>query len=108
MMACMMFNDDSNINPFYVEAKNYPGFDAKQPLSTGIKEIQKVLLYSIKIPDLKLINALKIIKENKGKITKKKMAELAEKSNLISINSKDEEYHSMVRFISLEKILFNP
>ena len=37
MMACMMFNDESNIHPFYVEAKNYPGFDAKQPLSTGIK-----------------------------------------------------------------------
>lgn len=48
MMACMMFNDDSNVHPFYVEAKNYPGFDVKKPLSTGIKEIQKVPPYSIK------------------------------------------------------------
>jgi len=108
MMACMMFNDDSNIHPFYVEAKNYPGFDAKKPLSTGIKEIQNVPPYSIKIPDLKLINALRIIKDNGGKITKKKMAELAEKNNLISVNPKDEEHRSMVRFTSLDKNIIQP
>ena len=108
MMACMMFNDDSNIHPFYVEAKNYPGFEAKKPLSTGIKEIQNVPPYSIKIPDLKLINALRIIKDNGGKITKKKMAELAEKNNLISVNPKDEEHRSMVRFTSLDKNIIQP
>jgi len=108
MMACMMFNDDSNIHPFYVEAKNYPGFDAKKPLSTGIKEIQNVPPYSIKIPNLKLINALKIIKDNGGKITKKIMAELAEKNNLISVNPKDEEHRSMVRFTSLDKNIIQP
>ena len=108
MMACMMFNDDSNVHPFYVEAKNYPGFDAKKPLSTGIKEIQNVPPYSIKIPDLKLINALRIIKDNGGKITKKKMAELAEKNNLISVNPKDEEHRSMVRFTSLDKNIIQP
>jgi len=108
MMACMMFNDDSNIHPFYVEAKNYPGFEAKKPLSTGIKEIQNVPPYSIKIPDLKLINALRIIKENSGKITKKKMAELAEKNNLISVNPKEEEHRSMVRFTSLDKNIIQP
>jgi len=52
MMACMMFNDSDNIHPFYVEAANYPGFDSKQPLSTGIKDIQNVPPYSIKIPFL--------------------------------------------------------
>ena len=108
MMACMMFNVDSNVHPFYVEAKNYPGFDAKKPLSTGIKEIQNVPPYSIKIPDLKLINALRIIKDNGGKITKKKMAELAEKNNLISVNPKDEEHRSMVRFTSLDKNIIQP
>lgn len=108
MMACMMFNADSNVHPFYVEAKNYPGFDAKKPLSTGIKEIQNVPPYSIKIPDLKLINALRIIKDNGGKITKKKMAELAEKNNLISVNPKDEEHRSMVRFTSLDKNIIQP
>ncbi len=108
MMACMMFNNDANVHPFYVEAKNYPGFEASKPLSTGIKEIQNVPPYSIKIPDLKLINALRIIKDNGGKITKKKMAELAEKNNLISVNPKDEEHRSMVRFTSLDKNIIQP
>ncbi|MCE2507273.1 MAG: hypothetical protein J4F36_12565 [Nitrosopumilaceae archaeon] len=108
MMACMMFNDMQNIHPFYVEAANYPGFESKNPLSTGIKEIQNVPPYSIKIPELKLINALKIIKENDGKITKKKMAELAEDKELISVNPKDVQHHSMVRFTSLEKNIIQP
>lgn len=108
MMACMMFNDNSNVHPFYVEAENYPGFEGKNPLSTGIKNIQNVPPYSIKIPDSKLINALKIIKDNDKKITKKKMAELAEKNNLISVNPKDEENRSMVRFTSLDKNIIQP
>jgi hypothetical protein len=108
MMACMMFNDSSNIHPFYVEAKDYAGFVGKTQLSTGIKEIQNVPPYSIKIPDLKLINALKMILDNGGKITKKQMAELAEKNNLISINPKDEEHRSMVRFTSLDKNIIQP
>jgi len=108
MMACMMFNDDSNVHPFYVEAKNYPGFDAKKPLSTGIKDIQSVPPYSIKIPDLKLISALRIIQDNGGRIQKKKMAEIAEDDDLISINPKEEEHRSMVRFTSLDKNIIQP
>jgi len=108
MMACMMFNDKSNIHPFYVEAKEYAGFVGKSQLSTGIKEIQNVPPYSIKIPDGKLIKALKIIQEMDGKVTKKNMAELAEKNNLISINPKDEEHRSMVRFTSLDKNIIQP
>ena len=108
MMACMMFNDSDAIHPFYVEAKNYPGFESKMQLSSGIKDIQNVPAYSIKIPDSKLIDALKIISDNGGKITKKLMAELAEKNNLISINPKEEEHRSMVRFTSLDKNIIQP
>ncbi|MEX0862546.1 DUF6293 family protein [Nitrosopumilus sp.] len=107
MMACMMFNDDSNIHPFYVEANNYPGFEGKTPLSTGIKEIQNVPPYSIKIPDQKLIDALKIIKENKGRLTKKEIAKLCEEKQLITINAK-EKNHSMARFASLDKNIIQP
>ena len=103
-----MINDKSNIHPFYVEAKEYAGFVGKTQLSTGIKEIQNVPPYSIKIPDAKLIKALKIIQEMDGKVTKKQMAELAEKNNLISINPKDEEHRSMVRFTSLDKNIIQP
>ena len=108
MMACMMFNDDSNVHPFYVEAKNYPGFEAKKSLSQGIKEIQSVPAYSIKIPDSKLIGALRIITAEKGKITKKKMAELAEDKDLISVNPTNKDNHSMARFASLNKNIIEP
>ena len=107
MMACMMFNDDSNIHPFYVEAANYPGFDAKLPLSTGIKDIVDVPPYSIKIPDQKLISALQIITKHNGELTKKEMAMLAEEEQLIIINAK-EKNHSMARFASLDKNIIQP
>jgi len=107
MMACMMFNDNSNIHPFYVEAKNYPGFNAKQPLSTGIKDIVDVPPYSIKTPDQKLVAALQIITEHNGKLTKKEMAKIAEEQQLIIINSK-EKNHSMARFASLDKNIIQP
>jgi len=107
MMACMMFNDDSNIHPFYVEAANYPGFDAKLPLSTGIKDIVGVPPYSIKTPDQKLVVALQIITKHNGKLTKKEMAKLAEEEQLITINAK-EKNHSMARFASLDKNIIQP
>lgn len=107
MMACMMFNDNENIHPFYVEAENYPGFDAKQPLSTGIKDIQDVPPYSIKIPEERLIQALQIIKENNGKLTKKEMARIVEENKIITINAQ-EKNHSMARFASLDKNIIQP
>jgi hypothetical protein len=61
MMACMMFNNNKNIHPFYVEAKTYRGVDVKQSISTGIKDIQDVPPYSIKIPEEKLIQDLQIL-----------------------------------------------
>ena len=36
------------------------------------------------------------------------MADAAEKNNLISINPKDEEHRSMVRFTSLDKNIIQP
>ena len=107
MMACMMFNDNSNVHPFYVEAANYPGFDEKLPLSTGIKDIVNVPSYSIKTPDQKLVGALKIITEHNGKLTKKEMANLAEESQIITINAQ-EKNHSMARFASLDKNIIQP
>ncbi|MGY5144422.1 MAG: HFX_2341 family transcriptional regulator domain-containing protein [Candidatus Nitrosopumilus sp. bin_32a] len=107
MMACMMFNDDDSVHPYYVEAANYPGFDAKKPLSTGIKEIVNVPPYSIKTPDQKLVSALQIITEHNGKLTKKEMAVLSEEKELITINAK-EKNHSMARYASLDKNIIQP
>lgn len=108
MMACMMFNnDDDSIHPFYVEAEHYPGFEGKTPLSTGIKDIQSVPPYSIKVPDQKLISALEIILKGNGRLTKKEMAKFAEDQKLITINAK-EKNHSMARFASLDKNIIQP
>jgi len=107
MMACMMFNDDDTIHPFYVEAEHYPGFEGKTPLSTGIKDIQNVPPYSIRTPNERLISALEIISENNGKLTKKDMAQFAEEKELITINAK-EKNHSMARYTSLDKNIIQP
>ena len=51
MMTSMMFNDDDdNVNPFYVEAKEYLGFSGK-PISKGIKNIEYIPTYEIQKPE---------------------------------------------------------
>jgi len=106
MMACMMFNDSQRIKPFYAEAESYPGFEGKQ-MSYGVKNLMEIPTYEIKIPKPELVQALKIIKDQNGRIRKKDMAELAEKNNLITINAREENY-SQARFASLDKNIIQP
>jgi len=106
MMACMMFNDTRRIKPFYAEAERYPGFEGKQ-MSYGVKNLMEIPTYEIQTPKPELVQALKIIQEQKGKIKKKEMAELAEQNNLITINARDENY-SQARFASLDKNIIQP
>ncbi len=106
MMTCMMYNKQKNVVPFYAEAKDYLGFSGEQ-LSTGIKNITEVPTYEIQKPDNKLIQALKIIKDNKGKITKKEMAQLADQQEIIQVNAEEENY-SQARFASLDKNIIHP
>ena len=106
MMACMMFNDKNNVTPFYVEAKEYLGFSGKQ-MSSGIKELTPVPTYKIQRPDSKHIEALRIIQDHKGRLTKKQMAELADKHQLITVNAEKENY-TQARFASLDKNIIQP
>jgi len=106
MMACMMFNDKKNLVPFYAEAKVYPGFSGKQ-MSYGVKNLTQVPTYEIKIPDEKLLKALKLIKDNGGKLTKKQMADLADKQGIIKINAEKDNYNQ-ARFASLDKNIIQP
>jgi len=106
MMACMMFNDKKNLVPFYAEAKEYPGFSGKQ-MSYGVKNLTQVPTYEIKIPNEKLIQALKLIKDNGGKLTKKQMADLADKQKIITVNAEENNY-SQARFASLDKNIIQP
>ena len=99
MMASMMFNDDKNVNPFYVEAKDYLGFSGK-PISKGIKDIEYIPTYEIQKPEERHIQALKIVVDNGGKISKKEMANIAVKQKLIIVNA---ENKSQATFASLDK-----
>lgn len=104
MIASMMFNDDDNVKPFYVEAKEYLGFSGKS-LSKGIKEIEQIPTYEIQKPSEKLISALKIIVDNDGKISKKEMAKIAVSQKLIIVNAENE---SQATFASLDKNIISP
>ena len=106
MMACMMFNVKKEIKPFYAEAERYPGFEGKQ-MSYGVKNLMQIPTYDIHTPKPELIKALKIIKDQGGKIRKKEMAELAEKEKLITVNAREENY-TQARFASLDKNIIQP
>ena len=105
MMACQMFNDRKNIKPFYAEAEEYAAFKGEQ--TKGVKNIQSLPTFEIQRPKPELVKALKIIIENKGKIQKKQMAELAEENQIIQVNARDENY-TQARFASLDKNIIQP
>lgn len=106
MMACMMFNDGKRIVPFYAEAQNYPGFEGKQ-LSYGVKNLMQIPAYQIHTPRPELVSALKIIRDSGGRITKKQMAQAAERAGLISVNAREENM-TQARFASLDKNIIQP
>ncbi len=105
-MACMMFNDKNNLIPFYVQPKDYFPYEGRQQ-SSGMKKIIDIPQYKIQTPKEKLIKALQLIEQNKGRITKKYLAELADKQKLIEIGAKEKNY-DQARFASLDKNIIQP
>lgn len=106
MMACMMFNGKNKLTPYYAEPKNYATVKGAQ-LSTGLKTLVQLPAYEIHTPKPILIQALNIIKEKGGKITKKEMAKLAYEHGLILVNAKDENFQQ-ARYASLDKNIIQP
>ncbi|HZS74061.1 MAG TPA: DUF6293 family protein [Candidatus Nitrosotalea sp.] len=106
-MACMMFNTNKNITPYYAEPEHYPTPLKGAQQSTGLKRLVSLPSYEIHTPKLEHVKALKIIKEHNGKITKKEMAELAEKAEIITVGAKDENFEQ-ARFASLDKNIIQP
>jgi len=105
MMTCMMFKE-KRITPFYAEAEDYPGFEGKQ-MSYGVKNIMQVPIYKMQTPKAEHIKALKIIKENKGRLTKKLMAKLAKEEEIIVVNAKKDNI-SQATYASLDKNIIQP
>lgn len=105
-MACMMFNENENLTPYYAVPKSYPSYKEKQQ-SIGLRNIIELPKYQIQIPKYELVQALKIINEHGNKITKKEMAKLAESQKLIIINAREENFEQ-ARFASLDKNIIQP
>ena len=106
MMACMTFKGKNNIKPFYPEAERYAAFEGDQQ-SFGVKRTIALPSYEIQTPKKELLDALKIIKGKNGKISKKEMAELAEKNKIITVNARQENF-TQARFASLDKNIIQP
>lgn len=106
MMACMMFRGRNKLTPYYAEPERYSSVKGEQ-LSSGIKTVVKLPAYEIHTPRPALVQALKIIKEQGGRITKKEMARLAEEKKLIVVNAREENFQQ-ARFASLDKNIIQP
>ena len=107
MMATMIFDDRSNLHPFYAQAKEYHHTKVSEPHTTGIEKIHDLPTYRIHTPRKKHLDALKILVDNDGKMKKKEMAEIAEEQKIIIINAEPSN-HSQARFASLDKNIISP
>jgi len=107
MMACMLFDDREKIHPFYAQAEKYPEYDGSLQQTYGVAEIHPLPTYRIGTPKPELIKAIDIIKKAGGRIQKKKMAEEAEKSNIITVNARKQNF-TQARFASLDKNIVQP
>ena len=107
MMACMILKGCDNLQPFYAEPESYAAFEGKQQ-SFGVKDTIPLPTYEIQTPKPKLLEALKIIAEQKnGKITKKEMAQIADEQEIITVKAEESNY-SQARFASLDKNIISP
>ena len=107
MMACMLFDDRDKIHPFYAQAEKYPEYEGTGQETYGVSEIHSLPTYRIGTPKRELLEALRIIKDAGGRIQKKKMAEEAEKSKIIIVNAREQNF-TQARFASLDKNIVQP
>ena len=107
MMACMLFDDRDKIHPFYAQAEKYPEYEGTGQETYGVSEIHSLPTYRIGTPKRELLEALRIIKGAGGRIQKKKMAEEPEKSKIIIVNAREQNF-TQARFASLDKNIVQP
>jgi len=107
MMACMLFDDREKIHPFYAQAEKYPEYEGTGQETYGVSEIHSLPTYRIGTPKRELLEAMRIIKNAGGRIQKKKMAEEAEKSKIITVNARKQNF-TQARFASLDKNIVQP
>ena len=106
MMAAMLKDDRTNIHPYYAQAEKYPTYSGKEQQTFGVKEIHDLPTYQIRTPPPKLLDALSIIKAE-DRITKKRLAEIADEHDLIIVGAREENFQQ-ARFASLDKNIIHP
>ena len=102
----MIFDDRTNIHPYYAEPKSYHSYKGNEQQTVGVKEIHKLPTYQIRTPPTKLLTALEIIRKA-GRITKKELAEIADAKGLINIGARQENM-DQARYASLDKNIIQP
>jgi hypothetical protein len=113
MMACMMFKDLVTIKPYYVVPEKYSLMPQQKQETEGMDKIIALPDYKIEIPNNKLIKCLEIINDHKdGKISKKRLRNLALQNKLIHVGSRNDtssgEYSEQAGFMALNKNLIEP
>ena len=106
MMAAMLKDDRTNIHPYYAQAETYPKYSGKEQQTFGVEEIHDLPTYQIRTPPPKLLEALSIIKAE-DRITKKRLAEIADDHDLINVGAREENFQQ-ARFASLDKNIIHP
>ena len=112
MMALMIFDDRSNLKPFYAIPKKYHSFELSEQQTYGVEEIQELPTYRIQTPSKSLIKILTVIKgminkSNNKQITKKELVAELEDLGLIETN-KESENHKMAKYTTLDKKVIKP
>lgn len=112
MIACMIFDDNKNIIPFYAIPEKYQTFEDLEQQTTGLDSIQQLPLYRIKTPEKDLRDVLKIIKDmigdsRNGKITKKQLANVLIAEKIIELKG-DVLNHKMAQYTTLDKKIIKP
>jgi len=119
MMACMIFDDRTNLKPYYAIPEKYHNFESSEQQTYGVSDVHELPTYRITTPDEMLLKALSTIKKmindsNNGKITKKELAEVLENEKIIVIggqrakNSTVPINHKMSRYTTLDKKIIKP
>lgn len=107
MMACMMFKDYGNIQPYYAEPGRYTSNSNEQE-TEGLEEIIPLPDYRIEIPSRNLIKCLELIdKETNRSVTKKRLRDLAIKEKLIQI-SENKENQEIAAYMALNTNILDP
>jgi Family of unknown function (DUF6293) len=106
MMACMMFKDEVNIKPYYVEPEKYATTPREQE-TIGLKRIITLPEYKIEIPPNNLIDCLMLIHQRKNStITQKELKDKALEKNLIQVEKTKNKDQSA--YMALSKNLLDP